>query len=536
MSLYSDLNEVLTPYANKIKEVNGSLSDVDNALGWESIGTADASNDFVYPYHSAQSVRITTEANADISIHGITVNDFTTLINPTYDHIEEIESEVGHTYRITDISDNYNDIAYRVVSRFEGFTVGKRYRICLKITDPHNNVSGGGQYGAVMVGSTIRQTMGNPTTEEQIYTTTFTANNPSLNVYIYPFRGTGGMLHYEHAVGDTFRIDDFYINEINGDVDVLTHEKVFKNSATGIKLTHVVSEGMFVVSSSQDADIDISKAVGRILTINGEAPDATGNMLIKSHIQQKMCVCFGDSITLKGNGFYIDYPYLLGKLTGLNTINCGIGGTSMRYRVNYDTWNMVSFAHMADMVASGNFSDIQTLGNRSGFEMEVVCQRLYPIISAIDWDEVDFITVAYGANDHATSAMDNVNYLENETDKQDVFTYLGAFRYGIDKILSAYPHIKIVVLTPVFRCWTVDGQEVTSDDRVFNDGSHYYDWGNALKKCAEEEIHIPVCDMYNELCINNYNYGWFLGDGIHPTEAGLKNMAYKLAGCIMSKF
>ena len=497
---------------------------------WENVGTAD----FVYPYHSAEKVKLTAESETTLGVHGITVADADHMGAVTYSNIEEVSDYTGKgkKYRITALGANGN--AYRVDGKATGLTVGKTYRICLKVTDPQNDSNGGGRYVQLLCKSSSVKSYGKTVSTEGVFTATFVATATTHAIYIYPFQTNGS--GYTQAVGDEFVIEDWYINEVNGDIDLFTHEGCFSESVNGTELQYTLNGAMFVATGT-GADVSITHKQSRLMTVNGVEPGDSGDVTVKSHIQRKTVVCFGDSITNKGYDDYLDYPYLSSLFTGLNTINVGIGGTSMRYRTNYDNWNKVSFAHMADMIVSGDFTDIQSLGNTSGFEMKTRCAQLYPIISAIDWSKVDFITIAYGANDHETSTV--VNHLDDTNDKMNKYKYLGAFRYALETILAEYPHIQFLVLTPVFRYWTIDGEYTDSDTREFADvgrDSFYYEWGDALMECAENEYHVPVCDLYRELGVSKANHAWFSTDGVHPDWEGLARMGSHVAAALMSKF
>ena len=530
--IYTDLNTVLTPYATAIKKNASDITSLNGSLeivaGWTQIGTVSSNADYCYPYRNISAVKVESEETSNLTIHGITVGDLDNMGTVAYRNCELVSDYTGKgkKYRVTGLSP-----APMVGGRISGLTSGKTYRICLKVTNVNPN-----HYVQVLCNRTVRST-GNPVSNEMIYTTTFQAGGTGNDIYITLFAGSS----YTPAVGDEIVIDDIYINEVNGDVDLYTHEGVFSSSVTGNELKYSTNGQAFVVSSTQDGSIYATKEASKVRTVNGISPDESGNIAITSHLQGKTCVCFGDSITERFVELERDYPKILAKNTGMNVINVGIGYTGMRYRdqqgqVTFDDRNKISFAHMADMIASGDFSEIEALGNQAGFETKVRCATVYPIISAIDWSEVDYITVAYGANDFRGDSTIK-DYVDNPQDDHDVYTYLGAFRHAIDTILTAYPHIQIMVLTPVFRYW--GSPTNNSDNHVFVDihGSiYYYYWGDKLKECAENEYRIPVTDMYRSLSINGLNCAWFSSDGTHPLIDGIARMGSVLSGAVMAKF
>jgi lysophospholipase L1-like esterase len=528
-SLADSVDRQISEMQTDIESISGKIDSIDD---WESAGNTD----LLFSYHSAKTVKFSSETSTSFSVRGVTVADFDHIGTVTYNKVELVSGYTGkgRKYRITELGTG--GLTYRVDGTVSGLIPGHTYIICLKVTDPQNDSSGGGHYAQVLSGGKSAVSYGTRISNEQVYCVQMTASRASNPIYIYPFQSNGA--GYTQAVGDEFVIEDVYINEIYDNHEIYTHENVFAQAGTGTEFVTDVYGSMFIATSEQTASVSISAIPSKIQTINGIKPDLSGDMTVKSHLQGKTVVCFGDSITNKGYAKYKDYPYLSSLITGMNTINVGIGGTSMRYRTNYDNWNKVSFAHMADMIASGDFTDIQTLGNTSGFEMKDRCAQLYPVISAIDWNSVDIITVAFGANDHETSTV--VNYRDDESDKMNKYKYLGAFRYALETILAQYPQIQFLVITPVFRFWTIQGEYTDSDKREFPDinstTSHYYEWGDDLMKCAKDEYHVPVVDFYRELGISEVNHAWFSTDGVHPDYDGLARMASHLASALMSKF
>ena len=528
-SLADSVDRQISEMQTDIESISGKIEQIDD---WESAGNTD----LLFPYHSAKTVKFSSETSTSFSVRGVTVADFDHIGTVTYNKVELVSGYTGkgRKYRITELGTS--GLAYTIIGTVSGLIPGHTYIICLKVTDPQNDSLGGGHYAQVLVGNRSVKSYGQTISKETVYCVQMTASAASNPIYIYPFMSNGA--GYTQAVGDEFVIEDVYINEIYDNHEIYTHENVFAQAGTGTEFVTDVYKSMFIATSEQTASVSISAIPSKIQTINGIKPDLSGDMTVKSHLQGKTVVCFGDSITNKGYDEYRDYPYLSSLITGMNTINVGIGGTSMRYRTNYDNWNKISFAHMADMIVSGDFTDIQTLGNTSGFEVKDRCAQLYPVISAIDWNNVDIITVAFGANDHDTSAA--VNHRDDESDKMNKYTYLGAFRYALETILAQYPHIQFLVITPVFRFWTIQGEYTDSDKRVFPDingtTSYYYEWGDDLMKCAKDEYHVPVVDFYRELGISEVNHAWFSTDGVHPDYNGLTRMASHLASALMSKF
>ena len=124
-----------------IDELNGSLADVEALASWTEISDEGY---VIHPYSNAQSVKVNAEQSATLTVRGITVADFDHMGTPvdTYDGLEEVSGYTGQgkKYRIrrktTDRADAGAGNFYVIEGTATGLEVGKKYKVCLKTTDP----------------------------------------------------------------------------------------------------------------------------------------------------------------------------------------------------------------------------------------------------------------------------------------------------------------------------------------------------------------------------------------------------------------
>lgn len=249
----------------------------------------------------------------------------------------------------------------------------------------------------------------------------------------------------------------------------------------------------------------------------------------------KTIVCFGDSIT--GNYVTTDYPSLIAEITGATVYNVGFGGCTMAYDETHARKDF-SMVGLVNSIVSGDFSAQEnsgvsiTLANDD--RRDYVPERI-ETLKSIDWNDVDYITIAYGTNDW------NSNYMiDNESNSLDITSYIGAFRYSIENLLTAYPHIKILVLAPLWRWWDENtGVEAYRDSDNYAKGTGWYlfDYSKALIEACKE-YHIPCLDLYYECMFNKFNrYVYFnTNDGTHPNATGRELLAEKISAKLGSTY
>lgn len=256
----------------------------------------------------------------------------------------------------------------------------------------------------------------------------------------------------------------------------------------------------------------------------------------------KTIVCFGDSLTefkdFANNKAYSDY---IQDLTEAKVYNIGIGGSQLRQRkepvdtpLNYndayaalDVVNMVKASceqSFARQVAATNYLSANNLDRND---------EIIALMQTINWNEVDIVTIMAGTNDwNNSSAWGSVS-----ASNTDIGTTFGAINEIIRILLTTYPHLVIYWFTPTVR-WLTDesGQrtDATFSDSYVNNGQTLREFSADIEKSVREH-HIPVCDMYNTIGWNKYNFAQFFSDtdGVHPRIGkGTEQIAKKMIAFI----
>ncbi len=232
----------------------------------------------------------------------------------------------------------------------------------------------------------------------------------------------------------------------------------------------------------------------------------------------KTGVFFGDSIT-QGNNVYIasnitpmqDYPSIVKEILDCTAYNGGLGGST------YASGRSIDFKNVCDCVVSGDFSSIIEGITQYGLNQSAILQ--YNAISELDFNNVDFVSIALGTNDwnFGTSAEGIKN----------------AMRYCISTLLTAYPHLNIYVFTPIYR-FNLNGSGQDSDTYVnTTSGLKLHEVCEAITDTAKE-FNVPYKDMYYSCNINQYNKDLYMGDDTHPNANGYALMGEKIAKFINS--
>lgn len=218
-------------------------------------------------------------------------------------------------------------------------------------------------------------------------------------------------------------------------------------------------------------------------------------------------VMFGDSIThgdlgISDDGIsYVDY---INDYLGSNVLNCGFGGTRMSIT---GAGNTVPFAFcsLIDAIISNDWTSQDAYS-----AVNTTYVPHLEKLKAVDWYEIQAIGIMYGANDYMSNTPVGTDY------NTDINNYDGACAYALNKLLTQYPHLQVILFTPFYRQPTgVDVIVDDTDNATNSAGLHMYDYGASLKN-VQKIVHCPVIDTYYEFNLNRYNMKAYSWDGTHP--------------------
>lgn len=182
--------------------------------------------------------------------------------------------------------------------------------------------------------------------------------------------------------------------------------------------------------------------------------------------------------------------------------------------------------NLATAIASGDYSAQETVA--TGTVVPSYFAEHLTTLKGIDFSKVDIITISYGTNDWFTGDVQ-----DNPNNRLDITTYAGALRYAVETIGTAYPNVRFVICTPLWRCWFTDGVLTEDSDTKLRNGVLLSAFADKAKAVAAE-YHLPVCDFHTQMALNKFSWPAFFGstDGTHPHAGGRKLMAKKLAQVI----
>lgn len=240
----------------------------------------------------------------------------------------------------------------------------------------------------------------------------------------------------------------------------------------------------------------------------------------------KKIVNFGDSIFGNFNDSTSISSYIEERL---NTpcFNAGFGGCRMTDRDEIQ-WNPFGMCNIADAVSSGDWSLQDAQINDSS--LPSYFKGKLNQLKQINFNEVDIVTIAYGTNDYYSIAN-----FDNVSDMYDRKTLCGALRYSVKTLLNSYPHLKILIISPIWR-GGISSESFDSDVRNFGSGTLIDYYKGMEKVCAE--LKIPFLNSYINSGIGLITKPYYFDDSdfTHPNDKGRKRYADLIASTLESVF
>lgn len=145
-----------------------------------------------------------------------------------------------------------------------------------------------------------------------------------------------------------------------------------------------------------------------------------------------------------------------------------------------------------------------------------------------DFTKYDLVTLAYGIND--VKSPSPTFTFGDVTDSETANTLAGAMKYVFNKILTANPTCKVVVISPL-NCRWGNGNVITNNwalGYTFAGGKTLEDMYQLMKSVCDY-CGIQMIDMTHTSIINRYNMVAMTPDTIHPTLEAHERMAWQIA-------
>lgn len=228
----------------------------------------------------------------------------------------------------------------------------------------------------------------------------------------------------------------------------------------------------------------------------------------KSWLKNKTLVMLGDSQV--GDSGAMD-ENILTRISLKDAFVCGFSGCYMSQRTK-DAYGAFSMHKIADAIVSNDYTSMEAALSEISSTYATKYRASINNLKSVAWgDGSDIImTVQFGGNDWKDSK--NIGTISD-----GVNTVMGATKYVIETLLTAFPKLSIIFVGHPYCVSSKDdsGAIITDSDTTPNAvGKYRCDYQDAVGDVAKE-YHLPFFDMYRRSGRNRFNTLEFASDGKH---------------------
>lgn len=207
--------------------------------------------------------------------------------------------------------------------------------------------------------------------------------------------------------------------------------------------------------------------------------------------------------------------------------NCSVGG-SLVASINETYANNVpidafSFYWVCAAIATSDYSNMDDGYKNLGYENNEI-KATIETLKGMDFDSVDVIAIMYDGNDFRCDRP------LDDGEAVNIQYYTGAMEAGLQAIQSAYPHIRIMVLSPTYEYGVDDNGKLIDADLKKN---YYGSLSTYVQKESDTcyENSVSYIDNYYGT-VNELNAKQYLEDNHNLTEEGRRMVAKRFVECL----
>ena len=288
-----------------------------------------------------------------------------------------------------------------------------------------------------------------------------------------------------------------------------------------VSITYKIGENLISNKYIDNADLK----QGNIIEYEAEQ---TATYYFSKSKKNKKLVCFGDSITGMFDG-KADYPFMIQMDSDIETVNCGFAGCQYTDH-NSDMYKPFCMNRIVDSIVANDYTyqEGSSKVDPSNANYSKMYEEHLTNLKNIDWNTVDYVSMFWGTNDWGVSAiLKSIDDLNTENKQRT--NVEDSIKYCIEKIVTKYPHLKVLVICPYWRRIST-GKDSNKDAN--SNGVYLFEFSDFIEDTVRKNYNLPVINLYWNLGANSITDRYYTKDGTHPTEKTKHIIANKIIDCL----
>ncbi len=203
--------------------------------------------------------------------------------------------------------------------------------------------------------------------------------------------------------------------------------------------------------------------------------------------------------------------------------NCSVSGSHLAaaretFLAEEDPMDAFNLYWLSTLITLHNTEIYDSAFSAMGDTVPADARYAYETLSTLDFQNVDVLAIMYDASDYLEERP-----LYNPMNTTDIQTFAGNMDASLELIRNAFPHLRIIVMSPTYAYYVDENGEYISSDIHKSTGFSLSTYAGNLEQIAYFHSVSYLDNIYGT--VNEANAEDYLEDHLHLNAAGRKRLA-----------
>lgn len=214
---------------------------------------------------------------------------------------------------------------------------------------------------------------------------------------------------------------------------------------------------------------------------------------------------------------------LIGQMTDATIYNCSVADSHLAaaretFLAEEDPMDAFNLYWLSTLITLQNTSIYESAFAAMGDSAPEDARYAYETLSTLDFQNVDVLAIMYDASDYLEERP-----LYNVLNTTDIQTFAGNMDASLDLLCNAFPHLRIIVMSPTYAYYVDENGEYISSDIHKSTGYSLSTYAGNLEQIAYYHLVSYLDNIYGT--VNEENAREYLTDHLHLNAAGRRRLA-----------
>lgn len=214
---------------------------------------------------------------------------------------------------------------------------------------------------------------------------------------------------------------------------------------------------------------------------------------------------------------------LIGQMTDATIYNCSVADSHLAaaretFLAEEDPMDAFNLYWLSTLITLQNTSIYESAFAAMGDSAPEDARYAYETLSTLDFQNVDVLAIMYDASDYLEERP-----LYNVLNTTDIQTFAGNMDASLDLLCNAFPHLRIIVMSPTYAYYVDENGEYISSDIHKSTGYSLSTYAGNLEQLAYYHSVSYLDNIYGT--VNEENAREYLTDHLHLNAAGRRRLA-----------